>query len=42
VLPLLEEYLHGARDQQHELAEFSLDHLLADPSVSPLASASEG
>ena len=33
VLPLLEEYLHGARDRQQELAEFALDRLTADPAA---------
>jgi len=33
VLPLLEEYLHGARDRQQELAEFALDRLAADPAA---------
>jgi 5-methylcytosine-specific restriction protein B len=34
VLPLLEEYLHGARDRQQELAEFALERLAADPADS--------
>jgi hypothetical protein len=31
VMPLLEEYFHGARDRRESLAEFALERLDPDP-----------